>query len=244
MLFVITTFSLFYFTYLHNFLYVYEFTTETGGLPFPRAIYQTMTGLYFAELCLAGLFFLTSGARAQGIVMIVILLLTIIFHIQLQKTFDPLITYLPIDIQEALMSKIHEQKAEEGRNSQDEEEFRAQKDMPREPQQDLSQIPEHPGEGRREAIPAEPSFIPKMEFEKEEDDADEKVEDGNTNLKGRPSLKTRIKGIRIPGVMKKKQFYDDDDDVSPITGITRKHIRDLTHEELTEIAFQHEALRA
>src|SRR5271156_5874746 len=106
MIFVITTFSLFYFTYLHNFLYVYEFPTDTGGLAFPKAIYQTMTGIYFAEVCLIGLFFITSGARAQGVVMVVVLVITVLFQIELQEKFDPLITYLPVDIQEELHSQV------------------------------------------------------------------------------------------------------------------------------------------
>src|SRR5271154_5683071 len=110
MLFVIVTFSLFYFTYLHNFLYVYEFPTDTGGLAFPRAIYQTMTGIYFGEICLIGLFFITSGARAQGVVMVVVLIITILFQIKLQSMFDPLITYLPIDIQEELAAEDKQNK--------------------------------------------------------------------------------------------------------------------------------------
>src|SRR5436305_8331450 len=126
MIFVVTTFSLFYFTYLHNFLYVYEFTTDTGGLSFPKALYQTMTGIYFAEICLIGLFFITSGARAQGIVMVVVLVLTILFQIKLASSFDPLITYLPIDVQEELMGQVLEQKLDEGRKPDEEAEFQGQ----------------------------------------------------------------------------------------------------------------------
>src|SRR5271167_2250395 len=128
MIFVITTFSLFYFTYLYNFLYVNEFTTDTGGLAFPRAIYQTMTGLYFAEICLIGLFFITPGARPQGIVMVVILVITALYQIQLSSMFDPLITYLPIDIQEELLNKVQEQKLNEGRNPDEEAEFQNQQE--------------------------------------------------------------------------------------------------------------------
>src|SRR5271170_3323839 len=129
MVFVIVTFSLFYFTYLHNFLYVYEFPSDTGGLAFPRAIYQTMTGIYFGEICLLGLFFITSGARAQGVVMVVVLIITILFQIKLQSMFDPLITYLPIDIQEELLEEVQEQKIEVGRNPEDEEEFQTQRQV-------------------------------------------------------------------------------------------------------------------
>jgi hypothetical protein len=233
MLFVITTFALFYFTYLHNFLYVYEFTTDTGGLSFPRAIYQTMTGLYLAEICLIGLFFITPGARAQGVVMIVVLIITVFFHFQLSSSFDPLITYLPIDIQEALLSKVESQKAEEGRRLSDEEQFKGQRegprgtgDLQRSPALDnLSAIPETPQ-------PEEPSR-----------QVDFKDVDPTADVQWRPSLKTRIKAVRIPGITKKKTFEEDEYGTS-VNDLTRKITRDLTIEERTAIAFQHEALRA
>jgi calcium permeable stress-gated cation channel len=234
MLFVITTFSLFYFTYLHNFLYVYEFTTDTGGLSFPRAIYQTMTGLYFLEICLMGLFFIEPGARAQGIVMAVVLVLTVFFHLQLSSSFDPLITYLPIDIQEALINKVESQKEEEGRRLSDEEQFKGQREGPkgtgdlhRSPAlDDLAAIPENPSNNT-------PPAAKQVEFRDIDPTAD---------VQWRPSLKTRIKNVRIPGLTKKKTFDDDDD--SPLDELTRKYTRDLTLEERTAIAFQHEALRA
>jgi hypothetical protein len=234
MLFVITTFSLFYFTYLHNFLYVYEFTTDTGGLSFPRAIYQTMTGLYFLEICLMGLFFIERGARAQGIVMAVVLVLTVFFHLQLSSSFDPLITYLPIDIQEALLSKVESQKEEEGRRLSDEEQFKGQRegpkgtgDLQRSPAlDDLAAIPENPSNNT-------PPAPKQVEF---------KDIDPAADVQWRPSLKTRFKKVRIPGLTKKKTLDDDDD--SPLDELTRKYTRDLTLEERTAIAFQHEALRA
>ena len=229
MLFVITTFSLFYFTYLHNFLYVYEFTTDTGGLSFPRAIYQTMTGLYFLEICLFGLFFITSGARAQGVVMVVVFILTIVFHVQLVSTIDPLITYLPIDIQEVLLNKVEEQKeTEEGRKLADEESSKGQREGTR-GVGDLQQIPENPTNLSQSSSP--------------ERKVDLKEAEPTTDLKWRPSLKTRIKGARIPGLHKKKTSEDEDLD-SPLSDLIRKHTRELTAEERTAIAFQHEALRA
>src|SRR5579859_5949672 len=158
MLFVITTFSLFYFTYLHNFLYVYEFTTDTGGLSFPRAIYQTMTGLYFAEVCLTGLFFITSGARPQGIVMVVVLVLTILFHMKLASSFDPLITYLPIDVQEELMGEVRQQKLDDGQKPEEDEEFKGQRQGPK-GLGDTQSVP------RRSTVSPEPPQLTKLEFE-------------------------------------------------------------------------------
>lgn len=253
MLFVITTFSLFYFTYLHNFLYVYEFTTDTGGLSFPKALYQTMTGIYFAEVCLIGLFFITSGARPQGIVMVVVLVLTILFQIKLASSFDPLITYLPIDIQEELMGQVLEQKLDEGRKPDEEAEFQGQRQEEK-GIGDTSSVP------RTSSIPSEPpqitklalasSRLPPQEVEFEELTKLDPTGDqpaAQSDTRWRPSFKSRVRKINdkiyIPGLTKKKQIDMDDDD-DPDTDLQRKFTHELTHEELVSLAFQHEALRA
>lgn len=69
-------------------MYVFDYTTDTGGLSFPIAIQQLFVGVYFLELCLTGLFFLVrredgSGVpcQAQGILMVVLIILTIIFQV-------------------------------------------------------------------------------------------------------------------------------------------------------------------
>jgi len=246
MIFVIVTFCLFYFTYLHNFLYVYEFPTDTGGLAFPRAIYQTMTGIYFAEICLLGLFFITSGARAQGVVMVVVLVITVLFQIKLQSMFDPLITYLPIDIQEELLTQVQEQKFEDGRNPEDEEQFQTQ----RQTKQSISDTnpsvtPETPP----------PPQLEKLEFETPEAQSAEQAafeedEAAQTDSRWRPQnivgnfkrINEKI-NIPIPG-LKKRNKLEDDDDENVDTALARKFTHELTHEELTALAFQHEALRA
>lgn len=254
MLFVITTFSLFYFTYLHNFLYVYEFTTDTGGLSFPKAIYQTMTGIYFAEICLIGLFFITSGARPQGIVMIVVLVLTIIFQIKLASSFDPLITYLPIDIQEELMGEVLEQKLDEGRKPDEEAEFQGQRQGER-GIGDITPVP------KISFIPSEPPQITKLDYESSRPPPQEVEFEESTKLdptishpaaqsdaRWRPSIKSRVRKLNdkiyIPGLTKKKQVDMEDDNDDPDTALQRKFTRQLTHEELVAIAFQHEALRS
>jgi calcium permeable stress-gated cation channel len=253
MIFVITTFSLFYFTYLHNFLYVYEFTTDTGGLSFPKAIYQTMTGIYFAEICLIGLFFITSGARAQGIVMLVVLVLTVLFQIKLASSFDPLITYLPIDVQEELMNEVQQQKLDEGRKPEEDEEFKGQR-------QGVRGVGDIQSGSGMPSISPEPPQVTKLKFESSQTSKPEVESEGPTqsddakahpatqsDIRWRPSIKSRMRKINdkiyIPGLTKKKQPDMDDDD-DPDTDLQRKFAHELTHEELTAIAFQHEALRA
>src|SRR5690606_1633031 len=47
---------LLYFAYKYNLLYVYATNVDTKGAVYPRALYQTLTGVYLAQLCLIGLF--------------------------------------------------------------------------------------------------------------------------------------------------------------------------------------------
>ena len=246
MVFVIVTFSLFYFTYLHNFLYVYEFPTDTGGLAFPRAIYQTMTGIYFGEICLLGLFFITSGARAQGVVMVVVLIITILFQIKLQSMFDPLITYLPIDIQEELAAEVQQQKVEVGRNPEDEEEFQTQ----RQTKQSItdtnpSVTPETPPPPKLEKLPFE---TPEAQLAEQADVEEEEAVQSDSrwsrsNIVGNIKRVNHKINISIPG-LKKRTKSEDDDEENVDTALARKFTHELTHEELTALAFQHEALRA
>jgi hypothetical protein len=212
-----------------------------------------MTGLYFAEVCLIGLFFITPSARAQGIVMVVVLVITALYHIKLAAMFDPLITYLPIDIQEELQHKIQEQKIAEGRNLDEEEVFQNQREpkggvgdlrLPPETLQQVNQSEIDPPDSSRSA--------PQAEEEAEEDQLGN-LDDTNTNIAAqsaslwRPSIRKQVKQIsekiQIPGLTKKK-IEEDDDDENVDTSLTRKLARELTHEELTAIAFQHEAIRA
>ena len=250
MIFVVVTFFLFYFTYLHNFLYVYEFTTDTGGLSFPTALFQTMTGLYFGEICLIGLFFITSGARPQGIVMVVVLALTILYHLQLSSSFAPLIQYLPIDIQEELYAQVQEQKVAEGRKPDEEAEFRQQKIGPRgigdtspaptrQPEMP-SQIPRSDGIRNLDEKVQERTCDPTNVDENKLDPASQS--DGRFMTKLR-DVKNIGRKVQIPGLSKKKPEELDENELINID-LQRKFTHELTDEELTAIAFQHEALRA
>lgn len=89
------TFFAFYLAYKHNFLYVYELQTSTMGLLYPRALQQTMVGLYFLEVCMIGL--VSVGKSYGSIVLAVIALIgTILFHIKLNDAFGPLTKAVPI----------------------------------------------------------------------------------------------------------------------------------------------------
>lgn len=125
LLFNIVTFSLFWFVYRYNTLYVTKFRFDTGGLLYPKAINQLFTGLYVMELCLIGLFFLVRDAdengnavgtpcQGQAIIMIIVLVFTIFFQILLNRAFAPLFRYLPITLEdEAVIRDAEFAKAQE-----------------------------------------------------------------------------------------------------------------------------------
>lgn len=134
MIFNIITFSLFWFVYRYNTLYVTKFRFDTGGLLFPTAINQLFTGLYVMELCLVGLFFLVrdvtmetvngqqravatgSPCKPQAIIMIVVLGFTVIYQYLLNTAFSPLFRYLPITLEdEAVMRDEEFARAQEKR---------------------------------------------------------------------------------------------------------------------------------
>ncbi|PNY27607.1 Uncharacterized protein RSN1 [Tolypocladium capitatum] len=104
--FAIITFSLLWLAQRYAMLYVIRFETDTGGVLYPRAINQTFTGIYFMELCMAGLFFIVQDnngnhtCTTHGVVMIVVLVLTIIYQVLLNMSFSPLFRYLPITFED------------------------------------------------------------------------------------------------------------------------------------------------
>ncbi|KAL4958518.1 hypothetical protein BDW69DRAFT_418 [Aspergillus filifer] len=132
MVFNVITFSLFWFVYRYNTLYVTKFRFDTGGLLFPRAINQLFTGIYIMELSLIGLFFLVRdqngnvACEGQAIIMIIMTVLTAGFQILLNEAFGPLIRYLPITLEDDAVRRDEEfaraQRARMGLNAEDEEE--------------------------------------------------------------------------------------------------------------------------
>ncbi|CAF1034410.1 unnamed protein product [Rotaria sp. Silwood1] len=86
--------------------YVSDFPNDTGGLAFPRAIYQSFTGVYLMEIMLAALFFLaqnesgSQSAIAEGVLMCVLIIITIGVQFVMRSSFNPLTYYLPVDAEE------------------------------------------------------------------------------------------------------------------------------------------------
>jgi len=114
MIMMLITFSLFWFTYRYQMIYVSYAKAETNGLIFPKAINQLFTGLYFLELCLVGLFFPqknldgTLACVPHAIIMAVVLGFTIIFQVLLNRAFGPLFKYLPITFEDEAVQRDEE----------------------------------------------------------------------------------------------------------------------------------------
>lgn len=99
MLFATIGFSLLYFAYRYNLLFVYNASIDTKGLVYPRALYQTMTGVYLAEIVLIGLFGL-KAAIGPVILMVISLIFTILFQVALSDAVDPLLRFLPKSLED------------------------------------------------------------------------------------------------------------------------------------------------
>jgi hypothetical protein len=114
LIFNIITFTLFWFVYRFNTLYVTRFTRDTGGLLYPNAINCTFVGLYVLEIALIGMFFLVRDAddkvacTGQAIGMIVILFLTAGYQWLLNEAFSPLFRYLPITLEDDAVRRDEE----------------------------------------------------------------------------------------------------------------------------------------
>ena len=108
LVFNIVTFCLFLLVQEYNVVNVARFNTDTGGLIYPKAINQLFTGLYVMELYLIGLFFLVRDEQnraaciGQGVIMIFVLCITIIYQTVLNHAYDPLLKSLPV-----MLSDIH-----------------------------------------------------------------------------------------------------------------------------------------
>ncbi|EHK24284.1 uncharacterized protein TRIVIDRAFT_219740 [Trichoderma virens Gv29-8] len=78
----------------YNLIYVFDTTTDSKGLFYPRALQQLIIGLYLAEICLIGLLILNHAFGPMGFV-ITLLLLTGLVHFLLRDAISRLMWSLP-----------------------------------------------------------------------------------------------------------------------------------------------------
>ncbi|OZJ03650.1 hypothetical protein BZG36_03933 [Bifiguratus adelaidae] len=101
--FITIYFALYYVVFTYQLIYVYHQELQSGGLAFPKAIFQLFFGASLAELVLAAYFFTqipTTGpqAIAQAVLMLALLGFTIGMWLVCKFQFDPLVEYLAIDL--------------------------------------------------------------------------------------------------------------------------------------------------
>ena len=68
------------------------------GAGYPRALQQLFVGLYVAEICLVGLFATrldTAASIGPFVLMIILVVVTALYHVGLNSALNPLINYLP-----------------------------------------------------------------------------------------------------------------------------------------------------
>ncbi|PLW13499.1 hypothetical protein PCANC_15599 [Puccinia coronata f. sp. avenae] len=107
-------FTIYFVVYKYLFLFVFDVPAahETGGRFFPLAMNHVFIGLYFSQLCLAGLFFLArdvshnASSIPQGAMMIVLFFLTCFSHVLIRNSYAPLTTFIPLSmVEEEVVSK-------------------------------------------------------------------------------------------------------------------------------------------
>ena len=86
--------SIVYVTYRYNLLYVYSSERDTRGLHYPRALKQTLVGVYIAEICLVGLFGI-KGAYGPVVITFGLIIFSALVHISLSDALSPLLVNLP-----------------------------------------------------------------------------------------------------------------------------------------------------
>ncbi|KAI7245991.1 DUF221-domain-containing protein [Hortaea werneckii] len=96
-------FGLMYLGFRYNVLFTLGTTVDTKGDCYARALKQLITGLYISEICLIGLFAIGSagnGLVSLGplIIMIIMLIATVIWNMELSNALDKHSRILPCDL--------------------------------------------------------------------------------------------------------------------------------------------------
>ena len=99
LIFAALAFGILYFAYLYNFLYVYNQSVDTGGLIFPRAIWQTFTGIYLVEICLTGLFGIRT-AIPELVLFAITIPVTAIYQILLEWKVERHLQYIDTSVED------------------------------------------------------------------------------------------------------------------------------------------------
>jgi len=91
-------FSFFVWKYLFLWQLDQPASGDTGGLFFPKAIQHIFVGLYIQQVCLAALFFLSPSGRVMGILTVILIVFTALYHMVINNSYDPLLYALPLTL--------------------------------------------------------------------------------------------------------------------------------------------------
>lgn len=91
-------FSFFVWKYLFLWQLDQPTSGDTGGLFFPRAIQHIFVGLYIQQVCLAALLFLSSSGKIMGILTVILIVLTALYHMVINNSYGPLLYSLPLTL--------------------------------------------------------------------------------------------------------------------------------------------------
>ncbi|RMD42735.1 hypothetical protein DV735_g2459, partial [Chaetothyriales sp. CBS 134920] len=90
--------GLFWFTYHYNILYVNTSGVDTQGLVYVKALKHTLVGAYVSVLCLIGLL-AVNYTPAPLVLTVILLIVMVLYHIAFNKAVEPLLKYLPRDLE-------------------------------------------------------------------------------------------------------------------------------------------------
>ncbi|KAJ7187941.1 DUF221 family protein [Mycena filopes] len=114
-LFALLSYFMFYlaFKFLLTQVYDQPDEQETGGMYFPMAVSNLFVGLYIEQICLACLFFLKASVApvssiVEGVLMLVLLVITAAAQIMLGRAFGPVTDFLPMSLATKKMAKRYE----------------------------------------------------------------------------------------------------------------------------------------
>lgn len=109
---------LFYFAYRYNLLYVANANIDTQGRVYTLALQHITVGCYLLVVCLIGLFAIATAdeqiALGPLILMIILLVFMILYHVALNKAMDPLINYLPKNLEAEEMALLSPEEKSSG----------------------------------------------------------------------------------------------------------------------------------
>ncbi|KAJ8120359.1 hypothetical protein ONZ43_g2914 [Nemania bipapillata] len=89
--------SLYYLSYRYNLFYVMQPEIDTKGQAYTLALQHLLTGVYIAELALIGFFGLRQ-AKGPSIMISVLFIVTVIYHVLMNRYISPLEKFLPADL--------------------------------------------------------------------------------------------------------------------------------------------------